>query len=119
MFCKIVAVCFVSVANCVNKGNTESMSLRISSVKSFQAAFLVSRTSSFADFSNSFKYVKNNFFHIRIEKPKNDIEKALFVSIDDLMYALERIKSTDNLNENQVLRLDENEINNAYEQIVK
>jgi hypothetical protein len=72
-----------------------------------------------ADFSNSFKNVKNNFFHVRIEKPKNDIEKALFVSIDDLKYALERIKSTDNLYENQVLQLDENEINNAYEQIVK
>jgi hypothetical protein len=45
------------------------------------------------DFSNSFKAVKNNFFHIRIEKPKNEIEKALFVSIDDLKHALERIKT--------------------------
>lgn len=72
-----------------------------------------------ADFSNSFKAVKNSFFHIRIEKPKNDIEKALFVTIDDLNYALERIKSTDSINENQVLKLDEKEINTAYEQIVK
>jgi hypothetical protein len=71
------------------------------------------------EFSNSFKAVKNNFFHIRIEKPKNEIEKVLFVSIEDLKYALENIKLENKNDDNQVLKFDEYEINNAYEQIVK
>jgi phosphate uptake regulator len=71
------------------------------------------------EFTNSFKVIKNNFFHIQTIKPKNDVERVLFVTSDELQTALKAIQYKDFSSENQIIQLDENEINSAYEQILK
>lgn len=71
------------------------------------------------EFLRSFKSVRLNYFHFKITKPKTEMEKVLFVSANDLNIALKNIKTSGYSSKEKLIHLDETEINNAYEQIIK